>query len=68
MLALIGLLGSLFIRSRRIWVRARREGDGTLVEVAGLERSGGGDVSVVLADIVAALQAASPSPGEKEKS
>ncbi len=49
-LALIGLLGSLFIRSRRIWVRARREGDGTLVEVAALERSGGGDVSVALAE------------------
>ena len=34
-LALVGLLGSLFIRPRRVWVRARREGDGTLVEVAG---------------------------------
>jgi len=67
-LALIGLLGSLFIRSRRIWVRARREGDGTLVEVAALERSGGGEVSVVLADIVVALQAAEPPAGEKEKS
>ena len=39
-LALIGLLGSLFIRPRRIWVRARRTEDGTLVEVAGLDRSG----------------------------
>jgi cytochrome c biogenesis protein len=67
-LALIGLLGSLFIRSRRIWVRARREGDGTLVEVAALERSGGGDVSVVLADVVAALQGASPPPAQEEKS
>ena len=27
-LALIGLLGSLFIRPRRVWVRARREGEG----------------------------------------
>ena len=38
-LALIGLLGSLFIRPRRIWVRARREGGRTIVEVAGLDRS-----------------------------
>ena len=49
-LALIGLLGSLFIRPRRVWVRAREDGDGTLVEVAALDRSGGGDVSVVIAE------------------
>lgn len=55
-LALVGLLGSLFIRPRRIWVRARREGDGTLVEVAALDRSGGGDVAAVLDDLVAALR------------
>ncbi|GAB6985222.1 cytochrome c biogenesis protein ResB [Nocardioides pyridinolyticus] len=55
-LALIGLLGSLFIRPRRIWVRARRDGDGTLVEVAALDRSGGGDVSAVVDQVVAALQ------------
>jgi cytochrome c biogenesis protein len=55
-LALIGLLGSLFIRPRRVWVRARREGDGTLVEVAALDRSGGGDVSVVVDELIAALQ------------
>jgi cytochrome c biogenesis protein len=55
-LALIGLLGSLFIRPRRVWVRARRDGDGTLVEVAALDRSGGGDVAVVVDELVAALQ------------
>jgi cytochrome c biogenesis protein len=54
-LALIGLLGSLFIRPRRIWVRTRREGGRTLVEVAGLDRSGGGDLSGELAGLVAAL-------------
>ena len=43
-LALIGLLASLFIRPRRIWLRARREGDRTIVEVAGLDRSSGGDL------------------------
>ena len=58
LLALLGLLGSLFIRPRRVWVRARREGGATLVEVAALDRSGGGDVSVVITEIVAALQGA----------
>ena len=27
--ALLGLLGSLFVRPRRLWVRARRQADGT---------------------------------------
>ncbi|GAA5133706.1 cytochrome c biogenesis protein ResB [Alloalcanivorax gelatiniphagus] len=59
-LALVGLLGSLFIRPRRMWVRARRQDDGTtLVEVARLDRSSGGDPddgAEELAEIVAALQ------------
>ena len=55
-LALIGLLGSLFIRPRRVWVRAREDGEGTLVEVAVLDRAGGDDVSAVLDELVAALQ------------
>jgi cytochrome c biogenesis protein len=62
-LALVGLLGSLFIRPRRVWVRAREEGGSTLVEVAALDRSGGGDVSVVITDIVAGL----PGASEEEK-
>lgn len=67
-LALIGLCGSLFIRPRRVWVRARTvpsgpasaggEDDGatmgrTLVEVAVLDRSGNDEVG---ADIVRRLQ------------
>ncbi|HEX6150232.1 cytochrome c biogenesis protein ResB [Nocardioides sp.] len=56
-LALLGLLGSLFIRPRRTWVRARRDEQGdTLVEVAVLARAGGDDVSTVLADLLAALK------------
>lgn len=55
--ALIGLMGSLFIRSRRLWVRATETADGTLVEVAGLERSGGGDIRSVLDQLVADLRA-----------
>ena len=58
-LALVGLLGSLFIRPRRIWVRARRDDEGTLVEVAALDRSGGGDVSGALAEVVADLRESS---------
>lgn len=47
-LALLGLLGSLFIRPRRVWIRARRKDGSTLVEIAGLDRSGGGDVPAEL--------------------
>ena len=57
-LALLGLLGSLFIRPRRVWVRARaQEGGGTLVEVGRLDRSSGADPeeSDELSDIVADL-------------
>ena len=64
-LALIGLLGSLFIRPRRVWVRARREEEGTLVEVAGLDRSGNGDVPAELASVAAALGLGA-SPQERE--
>ncbi len=55
-LALIGLLGSLFIRPRRLWVRARREGGRTLVEIAGLDRSSGGDLAAEVAQIRERLQ------------
>lgn len=64
-LALIGLLGSLFVRPRRVWVRVRREGGRTLVEVAGLDRSAGGDLSGEIEGLVAALAPANarPDPG-----
>jgi cytochrome c biogenesis protein len=62
-LALLGLLGSLFIRPRRVWVTARRRegeesdrGGATMVEVGLLDRSGGADLTDVLDEIVAALQ------------
>lgn len=55
-LALIGLLGSLFIRPRRLWVRARVVDGVTLVEVAALDRSGGGDVTTEIDEVVAALR------------
>jgi cytochrome c biogenesis protein len=65
-LALLGLLGSLFIRPRRVWVRARREGGVTMVDVAALDRSGGGDVTDVLAELVAKLKPVT-QPADKEK-
>ena len=62
--ALIGLLGSLFVRPRRLWVRARRQADGTtLVEVARLDRSSGGDPETgreELDGIVAELRRTAP--------
>src|SRR6476661_2619296 len=67
-LALIGLLGSLFIRPRRVWVRARREGGVTLVEVAALDRSSGGDIAPVLDEIVAALPGSPTKDAGEDKS
>lgn len=63
-LALIGLCASLFLRPRRVWVRARAvaPGDtmegvgGTRVEVAVLDRSGNGEMDEVLATLLAQLQ------------
>jgi cytochrome c biogenesis protein len=58
-LGLVGLLASLFVRPRRMWVRARREGGRTLVEVAGLDRSAGGDLTEEIETFTASLQ---PTP------
>jgi cytochrome c biogenesis protein len=63
-LALVGLLGSLFIRPRRVWVRARRREGTTLVEVAALDRSGGGDLAPVVSSVVEALQGEPARDGE----
>lgn len=65
-LALLGLMGSLFIRSRRLWVRVTETADGTLVELAGLERSGGGDIRSVLDELVAVLRSGE-SAAEEER-
>ncbi len=44
LLGILGLMGSLFIRPRRTWVRVTRRDGRTLVELAGLDRSSGGDL------------------------
>ena len=41
--ALVGLMGSLFIRRRRAWVRVGVQDGRTVVEAAGLDRSGAGE-------------------------
>jgi cytochrome c biogenesis protein len=71
-LSLVGLLASLFIRPRRVWVRARRrpdndgadDGEHTEVEVAGLDRSTAGDVEAEVAAVVGDLRGL---PKDEEK-
>ncbi len=65
--ALLGLLASLFVRPRRLWVRARETGEGTLVEVAALDRSDGGDPADEVAAIVAALGSGPATPATREE-
>lgn len=52
LLALLGLMASLFIRPRRIWVRTRAVDGRTLTEIAGLDRSSGGDLAADLDTMV----------------
>ncbi|GGF45216.1 cytochrome c biosynthesis protein [Marmoricola endophyticus] len=70
-LALIGLCGSLFIRPRRVWLRTRREGDRTIVTLAGLDRSSGGDLAGALDRLQRELDPAAATAGtsgEREES
>lgn len=54
--AIAGLLGSLFIRPRRTWVRVRREGGRTVVEIAALDRASGGDPAAHVQQVAGALR------------
>ncbi len=57
--AVAGLLGSLGIRRRRIWVRVTEQEDGTrLVEVAGLARTEGATPTTEVTETAEALAAA----------
>ena len=61
-LAILGLIGSLFIQRRRIWVRAVTNPDGTTtIELAGLARSESARVAEELAEIALLLQEAAPA-------
>jgi cytochrome c biogenesis protein len=68
--AVLGLLGSLGIRRRRIWVRVTEQGDGTrLVEVAGLARTEGATPTAEVTDaaevLASQLTVVTPSEGDK---
>ena len=61
---MLGLMLSLFIRRRRLWVRATATDDGgTLVEVAALGRTEGIDLEPDVAHVAARLQGHQETPG-----
>lgn len=62
-LAVLGLVGSLGLRRRRIWVRVSEQADGTrLVEVAGLARTEGATPTAEVTQTAQALAAAVRQP------
>jgi cytochrome c biogenesis protein len=68
LLGIAGLMGSLFIRPRRAWVRARPAGRGgrTVVELAGLDRSSGGDLGTEIDELEQQIRSRPPgNPQEK---
>jgi cytochrome c biogenesis protein len=65
LLAIAGLLGSLFVRPRRTWVRIRESDGRTVVEVAALDRVYGGDPTAHVADVARQLRPA-PAPELQE--
>jgi cytochrome c biogenesis protein len=70
LLGILGLMGSLFIRPRRVWLRVSRDEDGddggegagrTVVELAGLDRSSGGDLAAEVDELQRLVQHTGPS-------
>ena len=60
--AILGLMGSLFIQRRRIWVRALPSQDGTtLVEMGGLGRSESARIADEIGDVALQLQPDAPA-------
>jgi len=67
MLGIVGLMGSLFIRPRRSWVRVSRgTGGRTVVELAGLDRSSGGDLAAEV-DELERLVSAAPTESSEQR-
>lgn len=65
--AILGLMGSLFIQRRRIWVRAVSGADGTtLVEMGGLGRSESVRIAEEIGDIALQLQPDAPALPDDE--
>ncbi|MFE9426702.1 cytochrome c biogenesis protein ResB [Kitasatospora sp. NPDC006697] len=66
-LAIAGLIGSLFVQRRRIWVRAVAGPEGrTLVELAGLARSESARIAEELAELAVDLQDDAPAADEPD--
>ncbi|WP_456695741.1 cytochrome c biogenesis protein ResB [Aeromicrobium sp. P5_D10] len=61
---LLGLILSLFINPRRTWVRARRDGSRTVVEVAALNRNPRDDLPAELDQFLERLRATLNDPKE----
>jgi cytochrome c biogenesis protein len=67
LLGIVGLMGSLFIRPRRAWVRVSRDGSGrTVVELAGLDRSSGGDLAGEVDELERSIRTSNPAPEHEE--
>ncbi|OKK05828.1 cytochrome C biogenesis protein [Streptomyces sp. CB03234] len=65
--AIAGLVGSLFIQRRRVWIRAVRGDDGvTVVEMAGLGRSESAKLPEELADLAVTLHSVAPTAPEAD--
>jgi cytochrome c biogenesis protein len=61
MLALVGLMLSLFVRRRRVWVRVAKDAQGdTVVQVAGLMRSDEADLEPDVTELVDILAEGKP--------
>lgn len=58
-LGLLGMLASLFVRPRRIWLRARPSDQGSSIELAGLDRLEGHGLDQALAHLIVDLKKAS---------
>jgi cytochrome c biogenesis protein len=74
-IGILGLMGSLFIRPRRAWVRVRRLPDGgdddagrgrTVVELAGLDRSSGGDLGTEVDELERLVRGPSDRPAASD--
>jgi cytochrome c biogenesis protein len=60
-LALAGLLLSLVVRRRRAWVRVTQDGAHTVVAVAGLDKTEGGDLAAEIDEISGGLGRETPA-------
>ena len=70
LLGIVGLMGSLFIRPRRAWVRVTRTADDagrgrTVVELAGLDRSSGGDLTGEVDELERSIRTSDIAPHQE---